>query len=144
MKKLVPESIDESVQNVFKPKSKKAQKQHIEQRSIEYGISNPTKKVKGQIEIAPEGDPIERIIAELNAYGVRARPLKPKKGQDHIDVEDYYIVNGTRKALGVWAVEKYGVTDSEVNGWLDGGDSYGLRVLDNYLSEDLKVLNNHK
>lgn len=112
--KLVPEYLSESLKQVLAPPSKKSIKNEIDQKAEEYGIINPNKNVKlGDIQIIVDDFP--QFKKELKAYGISFKIINK-----WIDGSPETIdMSGKRKAVGLWAIEKYNIESVDVNDFLD-------------------------
>ncbi len=119
MKKLVPESIDESLQQVLKPPTKRSINHEIDNKAQEFGIYNPNKNVKlNDVEIIFEPG-IETFKKELKGYGVTCELSNDTEEWSGMEIGQFNL-KGKRKGLGVWGVEQYAIEVASVNDFLDG------------------------
>ena len=115
MKKLVPSTLNESIGNVLKGPSKKGINQNIDRKAVEYGISDPEKRVKLEdLQVVIEDMPYFK--KEMQDYKInwKANNFHDNGNIDSIDI------SGKRKVVGVWAVENYDIDTTELNEFLDG------------------------
>jgi hypothetical protein len=122
MKKLVPESLNESLKDVLTGPSPSHIKDELNRKANLYNIKNPEKKINIDLEIFV--DDKKEFLEELKPYGISVKLSDIGNVYKILHAEDGHslfrspmraVMTGKRKSLGVWAVEHYDIEPAELD-----------------------------
>ena len=125
MKKLVPESLNESLKDVLTGPSPSHIKDELNRKANLYNIKNPEKKINIDLEIFV--DDKKEFLEELKPYGISVKLSDIHDNSydimtlENIPEHSFFkppmraVMTGKRKSWGVWAVEHYDIEPAELD-----------------------------